>query len=177
MQQTTAHPSAAVPAADVRHGAVIRTLSWRLRVFYDAQCPICDSEIGWLRSRTRPGEVLYQDINDPAFDPHLLGLTRETLMRRLHGQLPGGRLVTGMEVFRQLYRAAGLGWVMAPTCWPLLRSLADRAYELFARNRLRWTGRADCDVGCRIDRRVSPSTFRQLNGRGAWTEPAGGHPS
>lgn len=43
------------------------------------------------------------------------------------------------------------GEVMAPTRWPGLRRLADRAYRIFARNRLRWTGRAStCESGrCR----------------------------
>jgi predicted DCC family thiol-disulfide oxidoreductase YuxK len=70
------------------------------------------------------------------------------LMARIHGVLPDGSLVEGVEVFRQAYAAVGLGWLVAPTRWPGLRRLADLAYRVFARNRLRWTGRASaCDAG------------------------------
>jgi hypothetical protein len=41
---------------------------------------------------------------------------------------------------------------MAPTQWPGLRRVADLAYRIFARNRLRWTGRASaCEAGrCQV---------------------------
>lgn len=69
-------------------------------------------------------------------------------MARIHGVLPGGELVEGVEVFRRAYAAVGLGWLLAPTRWPGLRRLADAGYRLFARNRLRLTGRAgECDTG------------------------------
>jgi predicted DCC family thiol-disulfide oxidoreductase YuxK len=52
------------------------------------------------------------------------------------------------------YAAVGLGWLVAPTRWPCLPRLADRAYQIFARNRLRWTGRESaCEAGrCEITR-------------------------
>jgi predicted DCC family thiol-disulfide oxidoreductase YuxK len=71
-------------------------------------------------------------------------------MSRIHGVLADGTLIEGVEVFRRLYTAIGLGWVVAPTRWPLLRGLFDRAYRGFARNRLRWTGRED--ALCATDR-------------------------
>ena len=43
--------------------------------------------------------------------------------------------------------AVGLGWLLAPTRWPGLRRLSDAAYRVFARNRLRWTGRQDACGG------------------------------
>jgi predicted DCC family thiol-disulfide oxidoreductase YuxK len=65
---------------------------------------------------------------------------------------PDGSLVRGMEVFRRAYDAVGLGWLLAPTRWPILRSIFDAGYSWFARNRLRLTGRTGtCDSGrCRI---------------------------
>lgn len=49
-------------------------------------------------------------------------------------------------MFRQAYSAIGLGWLLAPTRWPDLDRLSDHAYLVFARNRLRWTGRGGaCD--------------------------------
>jgi predicted DCC family thiol-disulfide oxidoreductase YuxK len=42
-----------------------------------------------------------------------------------------------VETFRQAYRAVGLGWVLAPTGWPLLRPAFDALYRIFARHRVR----------------------------------------
>jgi len=66
-----------------------------------------------------------------------------------------------MEVFRRAYGAVGLGWLLAPSRWPLLGRLFDAAYRWFARNRLRWTGRqaacaaGHCDVAAQPARRGS----------------------
>ena len=64
-------------------------------------------------------------------------------MARIHAVTPAGEMLTGVEVFRRLYAAVGLGWVVAPTRWPLLRGLANRAYAIFATRRLRLTGRSE----------------------------------
>lgn len=68
----------------------------------------------------------------------------ERAMARIHGVTGSGRVVEGMDVFRQAYRAVGWGWLLAPTGWPLLRPAFDALYRWFARNRLRLTGRAAC---------------------------------
>ena len=62
-------------------------------------------------------------------------------MARIHGVLPDGTVIEGVEVFRRAYAAVGLGWLIAPTRWPGCRRLTDLAHRIFARNRLRWTGR------------------------------------
>ena len=90
------------------------------------------------------------DIAAPGFDPGVYGLDPERAMARIHGVLPDGRVVEGMEVFRRAYAAVGLGWLLAPSGWPGLRRLFDAAYRWFARNRLRLTGRPEaCDERCR----------------------------
>jgi predicted DCC family thiol-disulfide oxidoreductase YuxK len=63
------------------------------------------------------------------------------VMGHIHAVLPDGSVVTGMEAFRRSYAAIGLGFLLAPTGLPLLRPLFDRAYDWFAKNRLRLTGR------------------------------------
>jgi predicted DCC family thiol-disulfide oxidoreductase YuxK len=76
----------------------------------------------------------------------------------IHGVFPDGRIVKKVEVFREAYRAIGLGWLLAPTHYPGLRWLADLGYEWFARNRIvigRFLGRK-CDSGTCI---VSPENI------------------
>ncbi len=130
-------------------------MTWRVKLLYDGACPFCRREIEWLRRRDHYGTLATEDISDPAFDPGRYGLTKAEAMRALHGVLPDGRVVSGLEAVREAYRAIGLGWVVAPTGWPVLRQVCDHFYTTFARNRRRlgrlvtWrTGRRRGQCGC-----------------------------
>jgi len=121
--------------------------SWHFKLLYDGACPLCQREARFLQRRDRHGRLAFEDITAPGFDAAIYGATQEKLMGVIHGVFPDGRIVTRLEVFRQAYRAVGLGWLLAPTAWPGLRWLADRGYEWFARNRMaigKWLGR-HCD--------------------------------
>lgn len=117
-------------------------------VFYDGQCPLCRREIGMLRRLDRRQRIQFTDISEPAFDAGLPGKTYSELMGEIQGRLPDGTWVKGVEVFRRLYGAVGFRWLVAISRWPGIRNLLDLGYRLFARNRLRLTGR--CTESCRI---------------------------
>ena len=112
-------------------------------VFYDGDCPLCLKEIRMLQWLDRNNHrIQFTDIAAEGFDAEgTTGLSYEDLMAEIYGRLPSGELVTGMEVFRQLYGAVGLGLLFAPTAWGPLRPMFDSIYSFFARNRLRITGR------------------------------------
>lgn len=126
-----------------------RDPTWQVKVFYDGECPLCEREIRFLQKRDAGlGAVLFEDIAGPSFDARSLGLDHSELMARIHGMLPDGTVVEGVEVFRRAYAAVDLGWLVAPTRWAGFRQLTDLAYRVFARNRLRWTSRATtCEAG------------------------------
>lgn len=133
--------------------------AWQVRVLYDGECPLCAREIRMLeRLDAGRGRIDFEDIAAPEFDADRYGLRFDDVMARIHAVLPGGRVVEGVEVFRLAYAAVGLGWLVAPTRWPILRGVADAAYRVFARNRLRWTGRAHvCDSArCQIPGASAP---------------------
>lgn len=135
--------------------------SWQIKVLYDGDCPLCSHEIRFLEKRDRGrGLIQFEDIAEPSFDPGAYGLDTGMVMARIHGVLPDGTVLDGVEVFRRAYAAVGLGWLMAPTRWPGLRRLAELAYRIFARNRLRWTGRASaCEAGrCQIGAARPPTS-------------------
>ena len=124
------------------------TEGWSVRVLFDGECPLCAREIAALRRLDRGrGRIAFEDIAAPGFDPGRYGLDHAAVMARIHGVLPDGTVIEGVEVFRRLYAAVGLGWLVAPTRWPLLRPLCDAAYRWFAGNRLRLTGRPACESG------------------------------
>jgi predicted DCC family thiol-disulfide oxidoreductase YuxK len=124
-----------------------------LTLLVDGECPLCRREAALLRRLDRGrGGLFLEDISEPGFDPARYARTMPELMGTIHGVLPDGSLVTGLEAFRRAYGAVGMGWLLAPTGWPLIRPIADAAYRLFARHRLGLTGRAGCDAGrCGVD--------------------------
>jgi predicted DCC family thiol-disulfide oxidoreductase YuxK len=73
-------------------------------------------------------------------------------MGRIHALDADGSVVQDVEVFRRAYELIGLGWLYAPSRWPLLRALADLAYRFWAAARLRLTGRPPLDELCRLRR-------------------------
>lgn len=115
--------------------------SFDVEVFFDGQCPLCVREINMLRRLDRAGRIRFTDITDPAFDPASTGRTFEQLMDRIHARLADGTIIEGVEVFRRLYTAVGFGPIVAITRLPGLSWLLDQGYRLFAKNRLKLTGR------------------------------------
>lgn len=117
--------------------------SWDFRVFYDGECPLCMREIALMRRLDGDrGRVDFVDLAEPDFDARRYGLDQATIEARIHGQLPSGEIVEGVDVFVHMYDAVGIGWLAAPARWPGFRWLLDRLYLWFARNRLRLTGRS-----------------------------------
>lgn len=128
---------------------------WEVTLFVDGQCPLCAREAGMLlRMDKGRGRLAVQDITDPAFDSTSIGRTPDDTMVRIHGLLPDGTIIEGMEVIRRAYQAVGMGWVLSWTRWPIARPITDAAYRLFARSRMRICGlfgrRCDEDDDCDI---------------------------
>ena len=133
--------------------------SWEVKILFDGDCPLCAREIRALRRLDRKGRLAFEDIAAPDFDARRYGLDQATVMARIHGVLADGTVVEGLELFRRAYGAVGLGWLLAPSRWPILSRLFEAAYDWFARNRLRLTGRAgeDCADGrCALPPAGSP---------------------
>lgn len=129
---------------------------WRFKLLYDGECPFCRREVRWLKRLNRHGYLAFEDISSPEFNPDQYNKSRDELLGVIHGVFPDGGMVRKVEVFRQAYRAIGLGWLLAPTGWPVLRLLFDGLYSVFARYRIRLGqafGRScpsdRCDVKCR----------------------------
>lgn len=123
-----------------------------IKILFDGECPLCRREIDLLaRIDGGRNRLAFEDISSDEFDAARYGLEIRAVHERIHGVLADGRVVEGVEVFRRAYSAIGLGWLVAPTRWPILRQLADVLYRWFARNRLRMTGRRlECEGGsCR----------------------------
>lgn len=105
-----------------------------LTLFHDGHCPVCRTEMHMLVGRDRARRPRFEDVHGDGFTPSA-GTTPADLLTAIHARSADGRIVVGVETIRLAYRAVGLGWLVAPTAWPLLRGPSERAYRWFARHR------------------------------------------
>jgi predicted DCC family thiol-disulfide oxidoreductase YuxK len=120
-----------------------------IEVFFDGQCPICLREIKLLRRWDTESHIRFTDIAGSEFDARSVGVAWSTLMASIHGRLADGTLVEGVEVFRRLYAAVGFSKLVALSRLPGISAAADLGYHIFAKNRLRLSGRCT-DQGCSV---------------------------
>jgi predicted DCC family thiol-disulfide oxidoreductase YuxK len=122
---------------------------WTVEIFFDGECPLCMREVKVLQRMDREQRVRFTDIASKTFGPPA-GLDMAALMARIHGRLPDGTILEGVEVFRRVYEAVGLSWLARVSRWPGISALTEAGYTLFAKHRLRLTGRCDhssCELG------------------------------
>jgi predicted DCC family thiol-disulfide oxidoreductase YuxK len=123
-------------------------MTWEIEVFFDGDCPLCIREINMLRWLDKKNKIKFTDIAGPDFADQRGSDAWRALMDRIHGKLSDGTMIEGVEVFRRLYAAVGFGWIVKVTRWPGISHLLDWGYRIFAKNRLKWTGR--CDDSCKL---------------------------
>jgi predicted DCC family thiol-disulfide oxidoreductase YuxK len=121
------------------------TPSWKIKLLYDGECPLCLREVDFLKRRDAGrGLVAFIDIADAGYSSEDNGgVDFTTAMGRIHAVLPDGTVIKNVEVFRQVYEVLGMGWVYAITKLPVIGWLADALYGIWAKWRLQLTGRPD----------------------------------
>lgn len=117
-----------------------------IELFFDGACPLCSREVAWIRRHDHRGAIRFTDISSP----NVAGLpaSRDVLMEKIHARLGDGTLIEGVEVFRRVYEAIGFRRSVKLTRLPVVAPLLDALYSVFAKNRLRLTGR--CDETCGV---------------------------
>ena len=96
-------------------------------------------------------KLAFVDIDSPNYNPCLYrGISYREAMGRIHALTPSGRVLRDVQVFREAYRLVGLAWIYEPTTWPILGTLVDELYRLWARWRLPFTGRLPLDQLCKL---------------------------
>ncbi len=119
----------------------MRNFCYELEAFYDGGCPLCLREVKFLKRLDRHSRIQFTDISSPSFKAEEYGKTQQQFMQEMHARLPGGTWITGVEVFRRLYSAIGLRWLIWPSRLPGISHGLDCLYGIFAKRRLSLTGR------------------------------------
>lgn len=117
--------------------------TWKVKMLYDGDCPLCMREVNMLRERNKSyGSIKFVDISSKDYSPQdNQGLDYQTAMGRIHAILSDGTVVQDVEAFRRLYEAVGLGWVYAITKYEPIAKVANSVYSIWAKYRLQITGR------------------------------------
>ena len=106
----------------------------RFEVFFDGDCPLCKREINMIRGKDKQQQLVLTDISAADFRPPD-GFSLDQLMRSIHGRLPTGEYVVGVEVFRQIYNRLGFQRTVRFSQIPGIRSLLNAGYFAFAKLR------------------------------------------
>ena len=122
---------------------------FEIEVFFDGGCPLCSREIKWLRRKDIAGRIKFTDIDDPSFDVTVVGKSIDELLARMHGRLPDGAWLCGVEVFRRIYSAIGFRWMVFVSQLPVISQVLHAGYWLFAKYRVGLTGRCSRG-GCSV---------------------------
>lgn len=120
---------------------------WKVKLLYDGECPICMKEVVFLMKKDAGrGLIKFVDIADDDYDPaENANVSWSRAMGRLHAILPDNTIITGVKVFQKTYEVIGIGWLFAATKLPVIGNVADGVYNVWAKYRLRLTGRQDLE--------------------------------
>lgn len=157
-----------------------------LTILYDGGCPLCLREVHFLQSRDRARNgaaprLAFVDIDAADYEPtDWGGISYREAMGRIHAVADDGTVLRDVAVFRGAYRLIGLGWLYAPTGWPLLAPLVNLAYGLWAAARLKLTGRPGIEQLCALRGGrcggVTGGTAAVKDGRSAWESASATRP-
>ncbi|KXI30485.1 thiol-disulfide oxidoreductase DCC [Paraglaciecola hydrolytica] len=81
--------------------------------------------------------LVFVDIQSSLFAECYPQLNWQQLNARIHGQLPDGRMISGLDVTYLAWKLVGKGWVYAPLRWWGIKWFANWCYVFFARHRYR----------------------------------------
>jgi predicted DCC family thiol-disulfide oxidoreductase YuxK len=110
-----------------------------ITVFYDASCPLCHAEMSALKLRDQYDEICLVDCSSSQFDDSEFlkqGISRELMMKRIHGMDAIGRWYVGVDLFAIVYRIAQMKWLSRLWGSQLLRPALVRLYPWVADNRM-----------------------------------------
>lgn len=106
-----------------------------LTIFYDSQCPLCMAEMIQLKELDKHKKINFADLHAEDFNNIYPYIDQSKANRVLHGELPSGEIILGLDVTCKAWSLVGKHRWLAILRWPLIRFFADMVYKLFARYR------------------------------------------
>lgn len=127
-----------------------------IKVFYDGKCGLCRREIGHYQKIASPDDFHWVDITEDKEDLAKAGLTFDVALRRMHAQDHQGTLYKGVDAFILVWRHLPRWKYLAPfMALPVIKQIADFAYNHFADWRIDRLHAARCDLPVATERQDS----------------------
>lgn len=111
------------------------------KLFYDGDCPICKREISYLKNKNHDEQMKFIDICSLEFEKEKEDLSYEKAMQAMHGRDEAGNLLVGLDAFSKAYAKSNLILLSSLLNLSFLRPILNPIYFLFAKYRMRITGR------------------------------------
>ncbi len=115
------------------------TCMLKLILFYDGSCPLCAKEILLLKKYDTRNEIQFEDITLDNFSDRFNHIDLAKADAIIHGQLPDGEVITGMDVTFLAWEIVNHNKWLRLFKLPLLRPITDWCYLFFAKYRRRIT--------------------------------------
>ncbi|GAB2662597.1 thiol-disulfide oxidoreductase DCC family protein [Vibrio panuliri] len=116
-------------------------------IFYDASCPLCVREMRALQTHLATRASFVNVLDEQKMQTHQ-DINVEQTKRVLHVIDEQGKLRLGVDANVYLWELTGTKRYLTLLRLPIIRSIANLAYWLFARNRYRLsrvlTGQSKC---------------------------------
>jgi len=107
----------------------------KLILFFDGSCPVCTKEIKLLKKYDKKEEIQFEDITLTDFPNRFGYIDLPNAEAILHGQLPDGSIITGMDVTFLAWEIVHRNTWMRALKLPIIRTMTDWVYFIFAKHR------------------------------------------
>lgn len=104
-------------------------------IFYDAHCPLCNTEMQHLKKADKHQQLVLEDLNATDFNARFPNINKEKAMNLLHAQTASGQIIYGLDVTYQAWKTVGKHRWLVILRLPVISFFADIGYTLFAKHR------------------------------------------
>ncbi len=105
-----------------------------LTIFYDGNCPMCVFEMQKLKQHDDKSLLKLVNIHGDGFSKRYPHINIERALQVLHGEYQG-ELLLALDVTHRAWTLVGLGRVVAPLQYPIIKQVSHLVYLVFAKYR------------------------------------------
>lgn len=111
----------------------LKTITTKLTIYYDGDCPLCLAEILFLKQHNQKGLLDFVSLQD--LDASCHEINCELALKTIHARLGEQTIIVGPEVFYQAYQRTDLRLINYLLSFRVIRFFYAKFYGLFAKYR------------------------------------------
>lgn len=112
---------------------VLQTITTKLTIFYDGNCPLCLAEIHFLKQHNQRGLLIFKSLQQLDFADS--DIQCELAFKSIHAKLGDDELIVGPQVFYEAYKRTDLRFVNWLFSLKSFRCIYAKLYLIFAKYR------------------------------------------